>query len=189
MSETKMKDANAIKMRDVAADGMVSMDRPVGVIREKGVFHVECVGADGKIKWAEDVENALTNEGQQYILTAAFNATGAVSPSYIRLLNTGATPGLSSTLASKGGTEASGTGYSPASVTYTVSKPATNYQAASSTASWTNSSGSAWTAVTHLFVATTSNDTGKFVAYAALSVSRTLQNGDTLNTTYTATLS
>ena len=175
-----------VQSSDVVSDAFVARSGESLSLREHGVFRVRCLDGAGNVKWEEDAQNALTNEGEEYFLNAALRATGGVSTFYIRLLNTGASPGASSTLASPGGTEASGTGYSAQSVTFGApSKPGSHYQSASTQASWT--AGASWTAVTYMYLATTSNNTGKHVAYAALSQSRTLATNDQLQITYTIT--
>jgi hypothetical protein len=34
----------------------------------KGVFHVECIGADGRVKWQDDAHNLVTTQGKNAIL-------------------------------------------------------------------------------------------------------------------------
>ena len=70
----------------------------------------ECVGADGEVKWTEEVNNLVTNEGLDDILNKYFaDATTNYNPGwYCGLLNTsGGTnnPAAGDTLASKAWTE------------------------------------------------------------------------------------
>lgn len=40
-----------------------------------GTYHVECIGADGNVKWADTIENLVTTEGKNALLTHALKAS------------------------------------------------------------------------------------------------------------------
>jgi hypothetical protein len=159
-------------------------------IVEKGVFVLEARDAAGNLKWTETVHNALTYTGQQHILNCYFKATGCPTATGLYIGLATATPTQTATLAS-GLTELSGaTGYTRYQINaWTVSANGSSNNTANNTAAATWTAGNAWTGVTALFVTNVASGTaGTLVAYSALSATRTLQNGDTLNVTYTLTL-
>ncbi len=64
-----------------------------------GVFHVRCIGPDGKVKWEHMASNLIVNQGIQHVLDITF--TGAeiqVDPWYIGLCNADPAPQAAHTL-------------------------------------------------------------------------------------------
>lgn len=182
--------------QDKATAGMIMKNHNDTTIQEFGVVKLKCFDEKGNLKWEEEAHNALTKQGQEWMLKAAFGSASDKSGEvpvintstvtmYVGLLNTGASPSADSTLASPGGTESTGTNYSRKSVTFTVAQ-ATNWSAASSQATWTAGAGG-WTAVTHMFLGTTASgdNSGRMIAWVQLLQSRTLAQNDVLNVTYT----
>lgn len=169
---------------------------PKGFIKEVGVFHLECFNAAGELLWTEDAENALANEGEYAILDSVFRGGTAPAGYFLRLYNT--TPGLTSTLATLAASEpATQYGYAPASQGITKDSTgwplvpqlvSSHYEISSKTVTITNSqaagSGLNIGPVTNAALATTSDNTGKLMAYAALAATRTLAPGDSLQVTY-----
>ena len=163
----------------------------VASIQEHGEFQLDCYGPDGKLKWSENQRaNALANEGEYSILDTYFR--GAIAPTgyYLRLYN--ATPGLTSTLLTLSASEpATANGYNPATQGLaknttdwpTLSLVFSHYEVTSKTITITASGGTIGP-VTYAAVTTTSDNTGKLVAYAPLSATRTLNAGDSLQMTY-----
>lgn len=43
------------------------------------VFRFECIGADGKVKWVEEVSNRVVNEGLNYVLNASLKGGTQIS--------------------------------------------------------------------------------------------------------------
>lgn len=142
-------------------------------------------GSSFKMK---DLKNALMDEGEQVILELFFrnnNLMGA-SPFYFGLGNNGGTPGVpaeTATLATI--TEVSGTGYARQAVARgttdwgATALDAGDYQTTSATKTF--SATGTWTAADYLFLTDVSSGTvGKLIATVALSASRVLQNGDSL---------
>lgn len=136
----------------------------------------------------EDLENILHDEGEQALLSAYFDTdlAGYGAPPlnlYVGLDNrTSLTE--SQTLANLTG-EPSGNGYARIAVStttgWTISNPVDDYQAKTATLTF-NASGAGWGPVSKIFLATTSDNTGKLLVSLALSASRTLVAGDQLNT-------
>lgn len=128
-------------------------------------------------------ENTLADEGEQAILEAYFRGGTASTNTYLRLYND--TPAETDTLSTLTG-EVSGTGYPG---TNTIESNATgwptsaldvgDWQIDSKTITWTASG--AWSAATYLVLATVASGTGGLlIAYNALSATRTLADGDSL---------
>lgn len=131
----------------------------------------------------EWLPNNLADEGEKDILDVYFDDQAVRGSLFGRLYNT--TPTDTSTLASISGTEVTGTGYG--AVTFTRgtdwSDPALDagdYRTSSTTKQF--SAGGAWSAASHLVLATAATGTsGLLIAYRALSATRTLGAGDTLD--------
>lgn len=142
---------------------------------------------NGRIIWEEEsAENILHDEGEQALLSAYFDTdlTGYGPPPaslYIGLDNR-STLTESQTLANLTG-EPTGNGYARIAVStttgWTISAPIDDYQAKTATLTF-NATGSGWGPVSNLFLATTSNNTGKLLVSVPLSTSRTLVGGDQL---------
>jgi hypothetical protein len=155
-----------------------------------GVYHFECRDATGKIKWTETRKNALANEGQQEML--AVYLQGATAP-------TGYALGLSSmTFAKTTGyagitNEPSGNGYARQTINRTaiaggwptLALDVGDYKATASTVTFT-ASGAGFGPVTSAMLVSATNN--KLISYTALSTSRTLAAGDTLQVTYAVKL-
>lgn len=133
--------------------------------------------------------NAVADEGEQSILDSYFR--GQNTPTSFTLRLTGTTPSETSTLA--GLTEVTGTGYAGIAVARnttdwpTLALVGGDYKVSMLTKTFTATG--TWTAATYMYLATTSNNTGKLISYSALSASRTLVNGDTLQVDYSVTAS
>lgn len=161
-------------------------------IQEHGYFTLTARAPDGTIRWQEtNVPNALANEGEYLIQDVMFRGNTAPTGYFLRLYNT--TPALTSTLSTLAASEpTTANGYNPAN--QGITKDATgwplvpqlvssHYEITSKTITITASGGTIGP-VTYAALATSSDNTGKLVAYAALSATRTLQIGDSLAMTY-----
>lgn len=160
-------------------------------IQESGVFQLACYDQSGILKWTEEAHNALANEGEYLIQDVMFRGNTAPTGYYLRLYNT--TPGLTSTLTTLAASEPStANGYNPANQGITRDSTgwplvpqlvSSHYEITSKTITITASGGTIGP-VTYAALATSSDNTGKLMAYAALSATRTLQIGDSLAMTY-----
>jgi hypothetical protein len=156
-------------------------------IREIGTFHWKHIAADGKTVIDEwDTQNALADEGESVFLDCTLRATTCPTTFYLRLYND--TPVETDTLATLTG-EPSTNGYAVQEITRnssgwpTLALDSGDYQATSSTETFSASGGS-WGPVTYAVLATSSDTSGKLIAYTALSTSRTLATGESLQVTY-----
>lgn len=160
-------------------------------VQEHGYFDLVARDASGTVKWEEhDVPNALANEGEYMIEDVIFRGNTAPTGYYLRLYNT--TPTLTSTLSTLSASEpATANGYAPASQGITRDSTgwplvpqlvSSHYEITSKTVTIT-ATGTVGP-VTYAALSTTSDNTGKLVAYAALAATRTLASGDSLQITY-----
>jgi len=130
--------------------------------------------------------NALANEGEVDILDVYFDDQAVRTTLYLRLYND--TPAETDTLATLTG-EVTGTGYNGVAVTRGTDWSAPAHDTGTTTGTKTFTAGGTWSAATQLVLSDAQSGTsGLFLAWAALSQSRTLGNGDTLDVTLQVTL-
>lgn len=83
------------------------MGKTKSKVRFGGVFHVECYGPDGKLKWREEATNLVVDEGLNHQLDILFDsddsAVDLVDPWYIGLTGGDPTPAVDDTLDSHAG--------------------------------------------------------------------------------------
>jgi hypothetical protein len=182
------------KANDVTASGLIARPASSEGARAMGKFTFECYDKDGKLKWTAESKNLVVNVGLQYMAgTALDGATARITSWYIGLYGAGAsnTPAASDTLASHAGW----TEITP----YSGSRPAATFAAATTAnpSVVTNSASKASYSIT-----SSATVGGAFLASAASGTSGTLfsasdftggdrsvVNGDTLQVTYTFSLS
>ena len=124
----------------------------------------------------------LHAEGLQYLLEVAFSEEQSVPANFYVALATDVSLAENATLATP--TEVSGTSYARQTVAsnntdITSASTGTNDRKVT-TKEVTFTAGGTWTGAKTVYLATTVNDTGKLIASAPLSETRTLNNGDTL---------
>lgn len=157
-------------------------------IKEIGTLYFRHIAADGKtVLWQNTAAlNALADEGESAFLDCTLRATNCPTTYYLRLYND--TPTETDTLTALTG-EPTTNGYAAQQITRdatgwpTLALDSGDYQATSATKTFSAAGGS-WGPVTYAVLATTNDNTGKLIAYAALSTSRTLASGESLQVTY-----
>lgn len=160
--------------------------RAADVVKEIGGFHWKHIAADGSVIAEWDTSNALADEGEQLFLDCVLRATSCPTTFYLRLFND--TPTETDTLSALTG-EPTTNGYAAQEITRnssgwpTLALDSGDYQATSSTETFSASGGS-WGPVTYAVLATSTDSSGKLIAYTALSTSRTLASGESLQVTY-----
>jgi hypothetical protein len=180
--------------KDAVADGLQMRNEAIDAIQERGCATVRHLDRDGNVLWEEEAHNALTYWGQVRILSHTFGAVTAPSGNAWHLALLTATPAGKGT-AWGSVSELGSSGYARANVaswTRTTSTSSDN-SANTGTVTFTNNSGSSWTGCTALAVVDASSGsptTYGYLSYIALSTTRTLANGDSLQINpYTLTLS
>jgi hypothetical protein len=160
-------------------------------IQERGYFTLACYDASGNLKWQEtDRANALSQTGEQAILDVFFRNGTAPSTFYLRLSNTipTATDSLTTLMATEPTTAY---GYNPAnqalarnSTDWPTLGIATAHYEVQSKATTITANGGTIGPIAYAVIASSSNNTGYPIAYAALAQTRTLSSGDSLQITY-----
>ena len=87
---------NLAKSTDKVSSGLVCGTKPQAKARAGGVYKVQCVGADGHVKWEEDMHNLVVNVGLQDMVNTYLDAGTQITTWYLGLI-TG--PGSGTTIA------------------------------------------------------------------------------------------
>ena len=137
------------------------------------------------------MSNEYCTEGLQHLLEVTYSEEQSVPVNYYIGLCTDASIAENANLA--GLAELSGNGYARQAVAsdntdFTSAATGTNDRKITTKVVTFTASGGAWAGAVHAFLATTIDDSGKLVAVAALSVTRTLQDGDSLQVSMVLTL-
>lgn len=152
-----------------------------------GFYTVECRDAQGNLKWADAIKNLVVTEGKNSMLDEYFEGSGYTAAWYLGLVD-----GATSPTYAAGNTLASHSGWTE-NTDYTGNRPAVTWGAASS--------GSKSTTATAFNIDATATVAGAFMCTVATGTSgilysagnftggsRAVASGDTLNVTYTTTL-
>jgi len=147
------------------------------------IFHVECVGPDGEVKWTEEVHNVVTTAGKTSILDTYLKGSAYTATWYAGLKGTG-TAVVGDTLASHAGwTEATPYSGNRPAITWGTTTSGSN---TSSTIAYTIN---ATATVAGAFTSTVNTGTsGTLYNAADFSASRAVASGDTLNVTITLSI-
>ena len=162
-----------------------------------GVFTVECVGPDGQVKWTENFHNLVVNEGLQDMNSQYFKGSGYVAAWYIGLVQgpgSGNTYAAADTLAIHAGW----TELTPGTAYTGNRKTAVFGTATTADPSVINNSGSPasfamlvnGTTVAGALLCNAANGTSGvlFSVGSFTGGDKSVDNGDTLNVTYTFSL-
>jgi len=149
-----------------------------------GVWEIYHFDKDNRLIWKEEVENALADEGEESMLDVYLRGAAAPTNFYLGLAND--TPNDQTTLATLQG-EPSGNGYARQQIERSgtgwpvFEKDENNdWRATSKLVTFTASGGSIGPVNLMFLTDVASGTSGKFLAWAALSQSRTLSNGESL---------
>jgi len=186
---------NLAKSTDTVSSGMVCGTRPEAKAKAGGVYKVQCLGADGSVKWEEDMHNLVVNVGLQDMVATYLDAGTQVTTWYVGLITgpgSGTTIAAADTLASHAGwtefTDYSGSRKAAVFGTATTADPSVINNTASP-ASFTIS-GAGGTVAGAFLCSAASGTTG--VLFSASDFQspgdRVVVSGDTLNVTYTFSL-
>jgi len=97
---------NIAKSTDTVTAGMVCGTRPEAQARAGGVYKIQCVGADGQVKWEEEMHNLVVNVGLQDMVNTYLDAGTQITTWYLGLITgpgSGTTIAAGDTLASHAG--------------------------------------------------------------------------------------
>lgn len=184
------------KASDAVATGLVAGTRHGEEAKATGHFKIECFDKDGKLKWVAEDHNLVVNVGLQYMAGSALTGTSPITTWYIGLYGAGAsnTPAAGDTMASHAGwTEV--TPYAGARPTATFAAATNaNPSVVTNSASPASFSINATQTVGGAFLtsnSTAGGSTGTLFSAADFQSpgDRSVVSGDTLNVTYTFSLS
>lgn len=155
-------------------------------------YRVECVGADGTVKWVEEFDNLVMTSGLNKYLDATLK-TGLASPAWYVGLVTG--PGSGTTYAA-GDTMASHAGWTESTAYSNATRPAFTPGTISGGSVDNSASKAVFTingtaTIAGAFMAdnsTKGGTTGTLLGAGDFATDRAVESGDTLNVTVTATL-
>jgi hypothetical protein len=155
-----------------------------------GYYTVECLDAQGNVKWSETIKNLVTTVGKNFMLDTTFQVSGYTSAWYLGLVD-----GATSPTYNVANTMSSHVGWTEFTAYSNGTRPAPTWNAAASgskstTATSFNINGSGTVAGAFMTTdSTISGTTGTLYSAGNFTGgSRTVASGDTLNVTYTATL-
>jgi hypothetical protein len=147
-------------------------------------YSIECVGADGEVKWTEEFDNLVTTEGKNDILDKYFKGSAYTAAWFLGLKGTGS--------AAAGDTLASHAGWSEVTP-YSGNRPAITFgttSAGSNTATAVSFAINATATVAGAFIGSVNTGTaGKLYSAGDFAASRSVLSGDTLNVTVTVSVS
>jgi len=160
-----------------------------------GFYTVECVGADGVVKWTDKLDNLVVNQGIQYMAGTGLTSVSQITTWYIGLYGAGA-----SNNPAAGDTMASHSGWTEVVPYSNATRPTCTF-ATATTANPSVATNSASPAVFNINATATvggaflvSNNTKSGTTGTLFSASdfttgdRNVVSGDTLNVTYTFSL-
>jgi hypothetical protein len=179
-----------IKLTETTDVSISKSNHLVETIGVTGHYNVQCLDADGQVKWTDTIENLVVTVGKNDLLDKYFAGSAYTAAWYMGLVDGASTPTYAA-----GDTLASHAGWTE-STAYSGTNRATvawNAAASSSKASTATSFSINATATIAgaLLTVTQVRATTSGVLYSAGSFSggnRSVANGDTLNVTYTASV-
>lgn len=152
-----------------------------------GQFIVNHFDKEGQQLWGDVCNNSLADEGERDMLDLFFR--GGTAPDSFELVLVNATPVDTSTVAGLQASEPSGSGYARQAIARnsvdwpTLALDTGDYMATSKTVTF-EATGAGWGPVTHTTLIGVFGLERHLIAYAALSQSRTLADGETLSVIY-----
>ncbi len=178
--------------QDAVQAGMVANKTATEQIGAGGVYSVECVGADGQVKWTDTFHNLVMNEGVQDMNTQYFKGSLYTAQFYLGLVTgpgSGTTYAATNTLASHAWTENTDYTGSRKAVAFGTATTA-NPSVISNSASPSSFSMNATATIAGAFLCTVSSGTSGvlFSAGDFTGGDKFVDSGDTLNVTYTFSL-
>jgi hypothetical protein len=188
-----MDNVDISKATDVASASLMATGRGTESVGAGGVYTVECVGADGQIKWTETFHNLVVNEGLQDMNTKYFKGSTYTAAWYLGLVQG---PGGSNTYAA-GDTLASHAGWTETAA-YSGTRKAVTFGTATTadpsvidnSASVASFAMNATVTVAGAFLGSVDSGTSGvlFSVGSFTGGDKFVDSGDTLNVTYTFSL-
>jgi hypothetical protein len=178
------------KATDMASASLVANTGAQEGTQITGSYTVECLDSQGNVKWSETIKNLVVTVGKNYMLDTTFTGSAYTATWFLGLVNGASSPtyNAADTMSSHAGwTEF--TGYSNAT------RPAPSWNAAAAGSKATTATAfniNATGTVAGAFMTTSNTISGTtgtlFSAGNFTGGNRAVSSGDTLNVTYTASL-
>ena len=181
------------KTKDAVQAGMIANKQAADTVGAGGVYSVECVGADGQVKWTDTFHNLVMNEGVQDMNTKYFKGAAYTASPFLGLVTgpgSGTTFAAADTLASHAGwTESTAYAGSRKAVTFGTATTA-NPSVITNSASPSSFVMNATVTIAGAFLCTVASGTSGvlFSAGDFTGGDKLVDSGDTLNVTYTFSL-
>ena len=180
------------KAQDTVSAGLLTFPKSGDSASAGGVYTVTCVGPDGVEKWSDTFHNLVMNEGVQNMNTQYFKGSVYTAALYLGLVTgpgSGTTFAAADTLASHSWTENTDYSGSRKAVTFGTATTA-NPSVISNSASPSSFSMTATATIAGAFLCTVSSGTSGvlFSAGDFTGGDKFVDSGDTLNVTYTFSL-
>jgi hypothetical protein len=186
---------NIAKSTDIVAAGLQCGVQPKASAKAGGVYKVQCVGADGQVKWEEEMHNLVVNQGLQSMVSVYLDGATQITTWYLGLITgpgSGTTIAAGDTLASHSGwtefTNYSGNRKTATFGTATTADPSVLNNSASPASFVISGAGGT---VAGAFLASVDSGTSGTLFSASDFQSpgdRVVVSGDTLNVSYTFSL-
>lgn len=175
---------------DAATASVVARNRAVDQLVAHGHVRVECFDASGRLKWVEDGPNLIVTAGRNKLLDETLAGAAYTAAWYVGLIDNA---GFSAIAAAD--TMASHAGWTESTAYDEAARQALTFAAAASGSKATDSPAtvtiSATATINGLFVvsdSTKGGSTGVLFAAKSFAAPRAVVDGDTLNLSYSASL-
>lgn len=182
--------AGVERITAAAAQGAALL-RGAGLLEQvhvAGRYRVECIGADGQVKWVDHFDNLVTTVGKNFLLDTVLAGSTYTAAWYLGLIDS-----AGYTAVAAGDTSASHAGWTESTAYSNGTRPAPSWGSASSgskasTATAFNINATATIKGAFLISNSTKGGTTGTLYSAGLfsGGDRAVASGDTLNVTYTA---
>ena len=185
-----MSFAETAKATDAQSASLVAGAGSTENMTIRGDYTVECIDAEGNLKWSEQIKNLVVTVGKNYMLDETFAGVTYSAAWYLGLVD-----GASSPTYNAANTMLSHAGWTEFTTYSESTRPAPTWNAASGGSKATNATSFSINGsgtVAGAFMTTGSAKSGTAgTLYSAGNFSggsRTVASGDTLNVSYTVTL-
>lgn len=155
-----------------------------------GRYIVECIGADGEVKWREEIENLVTTAGKNDALDKYLSGSAYTAAWFLGLVDGGTIPTYAA-----GDTAASHAGWTESTAYSNANRPTPTFSAAASGSKATTATAfniNATATIAGVFLisnATKGGTTGILYSVGAFTGgNKSVGSGDTLNVTWTGSL-
>ena len=186
---------NIAQSTDKVSSGLVCGSKPEAKAKAGGVYKIQCVGADGNVKWEDEMHNLVVNTGLQSMVAVYLDGATQITTWYLGLITgpgSGTTIAAGDTLASHAGwtefTNYSGNRKTATFGTATTADPSVINNTASPASFSISGAGGT---VAGAFLASVDTGTSGTLFSASDFQSpgdRVVVSGDTLNVSYTFSL-